>query len=200
MKKIELSVELLAEANIPQKFWPFDLSTFGGNPKAKDLVVQYIKKAQDARVSGVGIFLCGCAQTFKTFLGTYILKCVLHRGYSVRYTSLPDIAREHFVEGDTNYTIRQLYGSVDFVFIDDLIGQPHKGETQALARVLQVRATIGLPTIMAAVLPLSEMAEHYGDLVAKQLGIFREINCNSDSAAFTVHRIQEEAKSKIWED
>lgn len=200
MPEIELTLELLNESQIPQRFWPLGFQTYEGNPDALSAVLRFIKRSRVARSAGVGIFLTGHPQSFKTFLGTFILKCVMHRGFSARYTTLSDVSQEYFGEGETNHTMRQLYGAVDFVFIDDLRGAPHKGEVSSLLRVLQIRAKNNLPTVLASTLPMAEMSEHFTDDVAVLLQSMKEVNCASESATFAVHQIREKEKSKIWGD
>lgn len=200
MPVFKITSELLTESAIPKKFWRLDINSYIGNRDAVLAVVKYIKQFDTAYQTGVGMFFTGHSQSCKTFLGTFVLKCLIARGRTVRYTTLADVVREYFGEGETNHTMRQLYNSADVVFVDDLIEVPNKGEISGLARLLQLRSTQGYPTLTASTLPLQGIAENYGDDVARHFGLMREISTDSQSVAFSVHRIQESRKRAIWGD
>jgi len=199
MKIVNLNKELLEEANIPPKYWPLGIETYFGNPTALEKTKTYVKKIQVAFDNGVGLFFFSAhPQTCKTFLGTLILKSVLAKGYSARYSSLIDIARQYVGEGDTDHSLRQLYGAVDFVFIDDLVEAPNKAERNGIERIVLMRSTAGLPTLVASSISLGEVAEHYGNKTAYRFGTLTEIDTSYANAAFSVDRQNEEAKSQIW--
>lgn len=199
MPKIALSRDLLAETGIPKKFWAYDLREFSGSDSAVRACVWYIKKAKVACQNGVHLFLAGPVNSGKTFLGTFVLKCVLVKGFTVKYTTLVDISRDYVGDGETKHSLRKLYlDSADFLFIDDVVIDPNKAEKNGLERVLKLRLTAGLPTIMASRESGSEVMLSFGASFHSFVGLTHEVSTASDTADFAVDHAAKFNRSKIW--
>lgn len=198
-RPIRLSRDVLEETGIPKKFWPLDLSSFCGSDVAVKACVRYIQKSQKVFHNGVSLFLFGPVNSGKTFLGTFILKCILVRGFSVKYTTLPEISRDYVGDGETAHTLKQLYlNSANFLFVDDISVTPNKAERNGLERVLKMRLTAGCPTILAAHVCGKETMLEHGPSFSAFVGMAQEINTESESAAFAADHSAQVQRASIW--
>lgn len=199
MSKIVLSRDVLAETGIPRKFWPYDLRHFSGSDSAVKACSKYIRKSKIAFQNGVHLFLTGNVNSGKTFLGTFILKCILVKGHSVKYTTLVDISRDYVGDGETRHSLRKLYlDSADFLFIDDVVTEPNKAEKNGLERVLKLRLTAGAPTIIASCFCGAETQLGYGQSFHAFVGLAQEISTESPASDFAVDHEAKLNRSKIW--
>lgn len=201
MQKFQLSAELLEEARIPKKYWSLGLTDYvATDDSARRLVIRFIKRFGRFRVSGGGIFFSGPSETGKTFLGTFILKCLLAHGHNVMYVKLYDLSQEYLGATVEDLTLRQRYGPhTDCVLVDNVCAEPGKAEINALRRFLEIRSDENLPYLIASPLTSTEIQTHYGEVIAKT--IFRDLmdaTLSTEGIEFSMARIHDERKMKHW--
>ena len=154
---LTLNRDLLMDAEIPSKFWDIDMLTYFGSTDAMRTVNRYIRKAEEAKAEGVGLFIEGGPQSFKTFLLTHALKCLMAKGHSthyVKYDKLVDVA----FSGKFNF--ESYFRSGVFVAIDDVMVDPKT--SKALLRFLKLRVDAGVPFLIASSATLTAINQGLG--------------------------------------
>ena len=135
-----------------------------------DYCVQY---AEDFHLPSVGILMKGKTGLGKTHLSLAIANAVIDKGYSVIYTSTPDLLRkidkEHF-GGDFETNTAGLAQETDLLILDDLGAEfESKFNTSALYNILTSRMNSGKPIIVSPNYEVSELQQRYGDRIVSRL-------------------------------
>ena len=119
---MELRVSVLIDAKIPRRFWELGPETFSGNQDALQTCMRFVKtvlKSLRLNSSCDSLVIQGHECSGKTFLGSFILKCLLSRNYGALYTTLNDLGKHHLGQ-ETDTGFRNLYGSgTQVLFVDD---------------------------------------------------------------------------------
>jgi len=151
----------LAQANIPPKYWDYDLESLDqANNHVKTKISQYCEKFDKVLERGQGLFLVGANGTGKTLTACLILKLAIEAGYSARFTSLNEIVTMAS-DGTYNQEARGLFREevmeVDFLVIDDITKTYKNLEKQTSSyidiqfdTVFRSRANYNLPVIITS--------------------------------------------------
>ena len=136
--------------------------------------LDYCKKfAEDFHLPYSSILMRGKTGLGKTHLSLAIANEVIKKGYSVIYSSAPDILRkiekEHFggrFETDTAGLVLE----TDLLILDDLGAEfESKFNTSTLYNILNSRMNSGKPTIVSTNYEISELQQRYGDRIVSRL-------------------------------
>lgn len=201
-KTIRLSAELLREANIPRRFWEFGVEDFYGPPAALETARRYVKRFEQARDRGTGLYLHGPPESGKTFLGTLVLRCLMAEGFNVAYVTLHELAQQYLNKDGVGRTLRQRYGAdLDCVFLDVVLGDTNKAEQNAFRRFVEIRSDGGYPYLIGSPHQLVEMESSYGLKLARSLhGDLIVVACAAEESGFIRESEIEKRKLEILED
>lgn len=145
--EIQLTKVILESCNIPRAFWEMGADTYPGDQNALRMCEKYIEKMEVMYSTGGGLCLRGMRESGRTFLMTYVLKCLIAKGYGVYYLTLDDLTNallSRSAEVDIAATL-----SVEILGIDNINILATKGDQIALKRVLADRADRLAPTLIA---------------------------------------------------
>jgi DNA replication protein DnaC len=202
MKPIKINSDLLKDANIPKRFWKLGRDTYFGDAKALKRVEHYVKNFDEAHEKGVGLLFVGPSQSCKTFLASYVLKCLLAVGLQVAYYSLDELF-ELYISGDSagdNFLSK--FREVNCVVIDNIgvSDKDKRGRRNALERVISFRSDNGLPYIICTDLDdHKSIRENWGEKIAHCLvNDLVEVECSDCSTIVQGKRTQ--AKLKFMEE
>jgi len=169
MKKlVTLTVETLQSANLPRRYWKLGWDTHPGSRETVVAALNYLRHAQRASDNGMGLLFQGQPQSCKTFLLVQVLKLLLARGYSASYTTLDELTDIHL--GRAEGPLETMFDEAEFLGIDGVNQPLHKGQVNALARVLRRRHDHGQPFLAATELCSEEgdaLEDAYGKRIAE---------------------------------
>lgn len=189
-KILTLNSELLTEAYIPKAYWSLGHKTYKGSPEALEKIHTYIRKESFAHSHGVGLLIRGPAESYKTFLLTYVLKCLLAKGRDVSYFKAKTIVDSNFKE---SHTFDSTFAFYDFIGVDDLCVPPNKGEADAFLRLVKLRKDEGRPMLVATTFTEAEFAHFYGETVAS---FFRNYTTTVETTAQVFQNASDAVKRK----
>jgi len=117
---------LKVKANIPMKYRKATLYHIK-SPDCKKQVINignYIKKINEFRKKGVGLYLWGIEGTAKTYLACVVLVCALKNNYSAYFTTMDDImdiaVKPKFGKFDEYNSFQDTVYKSEFLCIDDI--------------------------------------------------------------------------------
>lgn len=170
MRVLSLRREVLEEANIPEAFWPLGADTYPGTPESLESINKYVKESKFAAEHSLGLLIRGPTESFKTFLITYVLKCLSHQGWEVYYCKFRDSCDRYF---DNEIDFSTLYSCSNFLAIDDLSLPPNRGEATVLMQILKMRKDEGKPVLLSTTFSDEKLAHYFGvsafDYIRKSL-------------------------------
>lgn len=119
------------------------------------------------------ILMVGGTGLGKTHLSVSIAQTVMMSGFSVLYTSAPDLFRklqnEYYGRGDGSDTMETIYNA-DLVLLDDLGAEiENQFAASALYNIINLRLNCEKPTIISTNLTIPRMEARYGDRVTSRL-------------------------------
>jgi DNA replication protein DnaC len=181
MKIRKLNKDLLKDAAIPKKFWPLGAKTYFGDHAALQKADNYVSKFSKAYSEGVGLFVTGAPYTLKTFLLTYILKCLMHEGYSTLYCTLDELYEYYMQEESAGAGFLARFKSPECIVLDNVNAPFGKGVRNALIKVVTFRSDNGLPYLIGSTLNNDEIKNLYGDRIAVHFDSdLYEVPCSVD--------------------
>lgn len=132
-----------------------------------------VRYAEDFHLPSAGILMKGKTGLGKTHLSLAIANAVIDKGYSVIYTSTPDLLRkiekEHF-GGNFETDTAGLAQETDLLILDDLGAEfESKFNTSVLYNILNSRMNSGKPVIVNTNFEISELQQRYGDRIVSRL-------------------------------
>lgn len=176
----------LAQANVPPKYWDYDLEQLDeANAHVRTKVGQYCEKLDKVIDHGQGLFLVGGNGTGKTLTACMILKRAVQQGYTARFTTLNEIL-SMATDGTYNQEARKLFREqvmeVDFLVIDDITKTYKNAEKQTSAfvdiqfdTVFRTRANYNLPVIITSNHKREEAVKSVDEVLANSLlSLFNE--------------------------
>lgn len=119
------------------------------------------------------ILMLGGTGLGKTHLSVSIAQKVMTHGFSVLYTSAPDLFRrlqnEYYGRGDGTDTMETIHNA-DLVLLDDLGAEiENQFAASALYNIINMRLNCERPTIISTNLTIQRMEARYGDRVTSRL-------------------------------
>jgi DNA replication protein DnaC len=153
--KKQMFVDLMADSNIPIKYWFLKLKDFSGSPIIKDATQNYIDNLKDNFLNGQSLCFVGTYGTGKTYSICSIMKKALISGFSAYYTSLTDI-----VTYSMDYQYKNEFAikttQCDFLAIDE-VDSRHMSDSDeaqrlfgsAFEKIIRYRTQNALPTLIA---------------------------------------------------
>lgn len=140
---MELSKALLKDSRIPTKFWEMGTDTYLGSKRALNACKHYLS----VKGKPPGLMFIGKASSCKTFLATYVLKCLMAQGKIVAYYTTDDLCDAYFARLDTSATttFRERILAPDFICFDNVNAPVGRGHKIALLRAVRLRSDEGLP-------------------------------------------------------
>ena len=174
-KKHEISMQ---QTGIPRKYHDADVNKWvncganfaeqGQNETNMMLVRTYLKKLDEVKQRGVGLFICGPNGVGKTYIACAIGIRAIRRLHTVRYCVAPDVVKIH-ADGWKDDNVRNSDDELnmcDFLIVDD-IGKVYASksgfETYVIERMIRNRVQAGRPCIITANMNYAALREHYGD-------------------------------------
>jgi len=117
----------LIQANIPKKYWDFDLRNLtkeysDGNKISLNIIKSYTSKIKEMVEKGIGLYVQGASGLAKTALSYYILKEGIKQGvvcYSISMSRLTSLFFEISKE-DVKSRIDWIVNDVDLLVIDEI--------------------------------------------------------------------------------
>ena len=172
-KNIQLKNERLSEAYgkvIPPKFINDDFTTYSlngnGNQKAVyDLAVKFAKNP----MAFSGLLLVGKHGTGKTHLAFSIIREVISKGHTARYTEAIKIFRSikeswHPTSAKLESEVLKGYKDPDVLVVDEIdVRYESKTETNILTEIINDRVLIMKPTVLISNLSLSAVKDLIGE-------------------------------------
>ncbi len=198
MKTLQLTQEALEDARLPKAFWPLGSDTYFGNRLALKQSEHYIRKHAEALASGTGLLLIGPPSSLKTFLLTYILRCLLAKGHSVRYTTLDELVDLYFQREGAS--IGSELCTDRFVAVDNLSEVINKAAPNALKALFRRRRDNGLCTLFATDLEDAEFTRQYGPVAESVEESSLKIHCSSKSFQLAERRDRRLSQLSLHEE
>jgi DNA replication protein DnaC len=167
------------EASVPQLFWKTVAKDIKRNKDVfRDLVLPYVHKLRSARLNGYGIVFCGDNGTGKTMFTSYILMRAIKKGFTVYYTTLPQLdwdLKSGFKDRSCEERLNWFMTS-DFVALDEMGKEKHRATSGVdsylntqVERILKQRCDEKMPLILATNMNTQELHEAYGSTVGSML-------------------------------
>lgn len=153
--KKQMFVDLMADSNIPVKYWFLKFKDFSGSPIIKEATQLYMENIKDNFINGQSLCFVGTYGTGKTYSISSIMKKALMSGFSAYYTSLTDI-----VTYSMDYQFKNLFAmkttQCDFLAIDE-VDSRHMSDSEeaqrlfgsAFEKIIRYRTQNALPTLIA---------------------------------------------------
>lgn len=158
-KTLSLSVELLQEMNVPEAFWPLGRDQYFGSVPALNTAEDYILRAEAALRKGAGLCFYGSADSGKTFLLTYVVRCLAARGFSGHYLTLEEATNLRFDrDGDGGECLR----SSKFLALDNVDFTENRGWREVLRQLLRTRKDQHFPFLIGTRLDRESFRSCYG--------------------------------------
>jgi hypothetical protein len=180
MKTRLVSMDLLEETKIPKKFWGLGADTYIGQKDVLEQADHYIRKFghRNKTLSIVGILFVGPPNSFKTFLSTYVLKCLMIRGVSVKYFTAESLTDAYLLREEVNM-ITQLRSN-HCVVIDNLGLCFNKSMRNAVEKAVRFLSDNLIHYIVCTTLEDDfEIAGQYGQVVASHFSSeLIRVECN----------------------
>jgi DNA replication protein DnaC len=148
MKNLALNFDLLRDAAIPKAFWGLGAETYWGDKRALDLANNYIESCFKVSESGVSLVFAGPHASCKTFLVTYILRCLMVRRFDVKYSSLDQLTNRYFDKTEGLRLEREV-SAPDFLGLDGVDQTDKGGAALVLDQILRYRKDHRLPVVLA---------------------------------------------------
>lgn len=148
-------IDLMADSNIPVKYWFLKFKDFAGSPLVKEATQAYLDNLKDNFINGQSLCYVGTYGTGKTYSICSILKHALMSNFSSYYTSLTDIvtySMDYNLKNEFAYkTMRS-----DFLAIDE-VDSRHMSDSEEAQRlfgstfekIIRYRNQNALPTLIA---------------------------------------------------
>lgn len=153
-KKV-MFIDLMADSNIPVKYWFLKFKDFTGSPILKEFTGNYLENLKDNFLNGQSLCYVGTYGTGKTYSISSILKHALINGFSAYYTSLADIVTYSM---DYHYKNEFAHKTTyaDFLAIDE-VDSRHMSDSEeaqrlfgsAFEKIVRYRTQNSLPTLIA---------------------------------------------------
>lgn len=147
-------IDVLSNANIPSKYWNYNIDTFHGDPLFKKVVVDKLSSIDKLYNDGVSIIFTGKMGVGKTWGGIEILKHALIHKYDALYTTMNEII-DLLTSKDDKHAFKKVLQSVSFLMIDEFDGrympQSEYGQEifgSNLENVIRTRLQNNLPMII----------------------------------------------------
>lgn len=158
-KTISLTVELLTEMNVPKAFWSLGRDDYFGNPQALQQAEEYIRRVASAIKRGTGLCFYGTEDSGKTFLLTYVIRCLASKGYLGHYLTLEEATSLHFDrESDGIECLR----TSTFLALDNVDYTDNRGWRDVLRLLLRSRKDQHFPILLATRLDREAFEACYG--------------------------------------
>lgn len=167
----------LRVSNIGQDYWECDFVNYMGPDGPKDITIEYLKKLDKMKESGLGLMYVGPNGPGKTTLAMIAMKYLARAGWTVYATSLGEIVeriQKSWNDKDAmgGQDILATYRGADFLFIDD-VGKEHRGQSGFVQTVfdnlIRYRVQHRLPIFLTTNYTKSELAGTYGESVMSLL-------------------------------
>lgn len=166
-------------------FYPLKPNERGVEPRTKmEKIFNYCKSyANGFSLSANNLFMQGATGLGKTHLSLAIANAVINNGFSVIYTSCPNIVsnleKERFSYGnkDKNCETEQYLTECDLLIFDDLGTEFQTNFSNAvLYNIINSRIMYGKPTIISTNLSLKEIQKNYSErLVSRIMGNYTRL-------------------------
>lgn len=153
--KKHMFVDMMADSNLPARYWFLKFQDFKGSPIIKDATNNYMDNLKDNFIAGNSLCFVGTYGTGKTYSISAIMKKALIGGFTAYYTSLTDI-----VTYSMNYNFKNDFAektlNSDFLAIDE-VDSRHMSDSEeaqklfgsAFEKIIRYRVQNALPTIIA---------------------------------------------------
>lgn len=157
---MELTETMLRDSGIPKAYWRLDTTTYKGNTRTLRQLEAYISRLDDMFDAAVGVRILGPLNSYKTFLGTYLLKNALAKYKSVAYVTLDKLTKICIEEDMESYLLEHDYVAIDEV---DLPKRQDSFPCEVFLRAVRLRRNNDLPTVFMSRLELHELKDLYGE-------------------------------------
>lgn len=153
--KKQMFVDMMADSNIPVRYWFLKFKDFAGSPLIKEDTQKYIEDIKNNFLNGQNLCFVGTYGTGKTYSICSIMKKALMHGFSTYYTSLTDI-----VTYSMDYQYKNEFAikttRCDFLAIDE-VDSRHMSESEeaqrlfgsAFEKIIRYRVQNALPVLIA---------------------------------------------------
>lgn len=151
---------------VPRLFWETRARDVKHNRETFDSVIApYTKRHRRARRNGYGLMLMGDNGSGKTMFMSYVLVQMLFRGYTVFYTTLPQLASDisrGFDDREFGWELDERLRS-DFLAIDELGKEHDRSEfvQRRLELILKTRYDDRDPTLLGTNLNYGDFCKVY---------------------------------------
>src|SRR5688572_30449175 len=195
MKTRTLNTDLLQDVKIPKKFWELGKDTFPGQ---KDVMAQadhyVLNFGHEKNNHVVGLLFVGPSKSFKTFLATYILKCLLVRGVSVKYFTAESLTDAYLLREEVNM-ITQLR-TCHCVVIDNLGLCFNKSMRNAVEKAIRFLSDNLIHYVVCTTLEDEfELSGQYGQIASHHLmSELIRVECNRTANKKSHFELQQEKK------
>ena len=154
IKKL-MFIDLMADANIPSKYWFLKFADFKGAPNIKTTVEKYVENLNSNFLQGQSLCFVGTYGTGKTYSIAYLLKMAMINNFTAYYTSLTDV-----VNYSLDFSWRDIYFNKvmksDFLAIDEVDSRHISSSEEAqklfgssFEKIIRYRTQNALPTLIA---------------------------------------------------
>jgi DNA replication protein DnaC len=169
-KTCETKANIIAElgrANAPSKFWQAEFKDYvAGDLAAKERLIRYVCKLEEAYENGYGLFLSGVNGVGKTLLAVIVMKWILRNSYSIYYITLKK-AIDNLLDEGARDDIKDILLNKDFLVVDE-VDKTYQGSEKSkelidvlFFEIFKERADAKAPTILIANNILEEVQERY---------------------------------------
>lgn len=156
-KKVELTLEVIAGAGVPEKYWKLDMSRFEGDEYGVEVVKAYCSRLKEAHKRGVGLFCQGDYESGKTLFACNVVIAALAEGFSAQYYSFSELMDGMFARTITYKDIL----TPDFLVVDNVNADTNAASDSILRRVIFARKDSGKPLILCSRLIDKQFAMAY---------------------------------------
>lgn len=168
--------EQMAHAQIPIKYWDFNLNDLRDDISGIDKVEKYIHKLPLAYEEGQGLFIYGKNGNGKTLCACLIGKEALKQGYTVRFAFLGEVISsfiDTMYDPDLREKLHNDILGVDFLILDDVdkayISKNGGYVDSVLDTLFRSRVQNCLPIIVTANKDIKEILQQQEEVFSKSL-------------------------------
>lgn len=188
--KEKFSEETLTEARIPKRFWNLDRKDYFGKKSSLEQVENYIRRAPKAYRTGVGLLFVGDRDCGKTFLLTYLLRCLMLQKFTVAYYTMDEITTIMTAPEADDEKFNVKFSAPHFLGLDD-VDSTQGAPIAALKKLVRLRRDNGLPLLVCTSLCETDDGDlfkrAYGDTAERVIEISKLVELEIDAFRIRKH-------------